>query len=125
MSKVIESPFGQDDLVIVNRQGHPTAGGFKVNSIIASAGDELKKQSGGGLSAFKDLAVPAGLFLMQRVASNNFTSSSSDQVIDEKLYTKLVDMVDESPKPKRSLSRKRSTRKVKSTGRKRRTTRKK
>lgn len=123
MSKTEDTLFGENDLVIINKQGHPTAGGFKVNSIIASAGEEMKKQSGGGLSAFKDLAVPAGLFLMQRVAANNFTSSSNDQVIDEKLYSKLVDMVDETPKSKKNKKRP-STRRVK-TGKKKRGTRKK
>lgn len=123
MSKTEETLFGENDLVIINKQGHPTAGGFKVNSIIASAGEEMKKQSGGGLSAFKDLAVPAGLLLMQRVAANNFTSSSNDQVIDEKLYSKLVDMVDETPKSKKNKKRS-STRRVK-TGKKNRGTRKK
>ena len=123
MSKTEETLFGENDLVIVNKQGHPTAGGFKVNSIIASAGEEMKKQSGGGMSAFKDLAVPAGLFLMQRVAANNFTSSSNDQVIDEKLYSKLVDMVDETPKSKKNKKRS-ITRKAK-TGKKKRGTRKK
>lgn len=123
MSKTEDTLFGENDLVIINKQGHPTAGGFKVNSIIASAGEEMKKQSGGGLSAFKDLAVPAGLFLMQRVAANNFTSSSNDQVIDEKLYSKLVDMVDETPKSKKNKKRS-STRRVK-TGKKKRGTRKK
>ena len=123
MSKTEDTLFGENDLVIINKQGHPTAGGFKVNSIIASAGEEMKKQSGGGLSAFKDLAVPAGLFLMQRVAANNFTSSSNDQVIDEKLYSKLVDMVDETPKSKKNKKRP-TTRRVK-TGKKKRGTRKK
>ena len=78
---------------------------------------KLKKQSGGGIAAFKDLAVPAGLFLMQRVASNTFTSSSdAPQVIDEKLHSKLIDLVDDSPKknkkkPKTRRKNKSSTRK--------------
>ena len=83
---------------------------------------EMKKQAGGGLSAFKDLAVPAGLFLMQRAAVNNFTSVNHEQVIDDKLYSKLVDLVDDTPKPKKSKSdNKRSTRKSRSTKRKRNT----
>lgn len=123
MSKTKENLFGEDDLVIINKQGHPTAGGFKVNSIIASAGEEMKKQSGGGLSAFKDLAVPAGLFLMQRAATNSFTSSSSDQVIDEKLYSKLVDMVDETPQSKKNKKRS-TTRRVKPSQKKRGTRKK-
>ena len=112
MPKTQEQPFGPDELVIINKQGHPTAGGFKINSIIASAGKNMQNQSGGGMSAFKDLAVPAGLFLMQRVTANNFSISNSDQVIDEKLYTKLVDMVDETPKPKKN-KKKATTRKAK------------
>ena len=124
MSKISQTLFGPNELVIVNKQGHPTAGGFKINSIITLAGSEMKEQSGGGLSAFKDLAVPAGLFLLQREVSNNFTSSSNDQVIDEKLYSKLVDMIDETPKTKKSKSdKKRSTRKSRSS-KKKRTTRK-
>ena len=118
-----ERPFGEDDLVIHrNKRGQAIAGGFKVTSYIDSAGQEMKKQAGGGLSAFKDLAVPAGLFLMQRAAVNNFTSVNSEQVIDDKLYSKLVDLVDDTPKPKKSKSdNKRSTRKSRSTKRKRNT----
>lgn len=111
-----EEPFGENDLVIRrNKKGQAIAGGFKVTSYIDSAGQEMKKQS-----AFKDLAVPAGLFLIQRVAVNNFTSVNSEQVIDEKLYSKLVDLVDDTPKSKKS---KRSTRKSRSTKNKRNTRR--
>ena len=107
-----EEPFGEDDLVIYrNKKGQAIAGGFKVTSYIDSAGQEMKKQVGGGMSAFKDLAVPAGLFLMQRAAVNNFTSADSKQVIDEKLYSKLVDLVGQAPK---TGSKKRQTRKSKS-----------
>ena len=97
-----EKLFGEDDLVIYRKKGQAIAGGFKITSYIDSAGQQMKKQSGGGggLSAFKDLAVPAGLFLMQRSAVNNFTSINSEQVIDEKLYSKLVDLVDDTPNPK-------------------------
>lgn len=121
-----ETLFDKDkDLVIYrNKKGQAIAGGFKVTSYIDSAGQEMKKQSGGGLSAFKDLAVPAGLFLMQRAALNNFTSINSEQVIDEKLYSKLVDLVDHTPKSKNSSShKKRSTKKSRS-GIKKRNTRK-
>lgn len=116
-----EKPFGEDDLVIHrNKKGQAIAGGFKVTSYIDSAGQEMKKQSGGGLSAFKDLAVPAGLFLMQRAAVNNFTSINTEQVIDEKLYSKLVDLVDDTPTSKKL---KRSTKKSRSTKNKRKTRR--
>lgn len=102
-----ENPFGKDDLVIYrNKKGQAIAGGFKVTSYIGSA-----EQTGGGLSAFKDLAVPAGLFLIQRAAVNNFTSANNEQVIDEKLYSKLVELVDEAPK---TSSKKRQTKKSKS-----------
>ena len=124
MPKTQEQPFGPDELVIINKQGHPTAGGFKINSIITSAGKNMQNQSGGGMSAFKDLAVPAGLFLMQRVTANNFSISNSDQVIDEKLYTKLVDMVDETPKPKKN-KKKATTRKAKSSKKKKGTRKRK
>lgn len=119
-----ETLFDKDkDLVIYrNKKGQAIAGGFKVTSYIDSAGQEMKKQSGGGLSAFKDLAVPAGLFLMQRAALNNFTSINSEQVIDEKLYSKLVDLVDHTPKSKNSSShKKRSTKKSRSSIKKRNT----
>ena len=124
MPKTQENLFGEDELVIINQQGHPTAGGFKINSIIASAGKNMQNQSGGGMSAFKDLAVPAGLFLMQRVTANNFSISNSDQVIDEKLYTKLVDMVDETPKSKKN-KKKATTRKAKSSKKKKGTRKRK
>ena len=119
-----ETLFDKDkDLVIYrNKKGQAIAGGFKVTSYIDSAGQEMKKQSGGGLSALKDLAVPAGLFLMQRAALNNFTSINSEQVIDEKLYSKLVDLVDHTPKSKNSSShKKRSTKKSRSSIKKRNT----
>ena len=111
-----EDIFGPDELVIQRKGRDAIAGGFKITSFINSA-DEIKKQSGGGIAAFKDLAVPAGLFLMQRVASNTFTSSSdAPQVIDEKLHSKLIDLVDDSPKknkkkPKTRRKNKSSTRK--------------
>ena len=118
-----EQLFGEDDLVIHRKKGQAIAGGFKITSFIDSAGQEMKKQSGGGLSMFKDLAVPAGLFLMQRAAINNFTITNSEQVIDEKLYSKLVDMVDETPKT--SSKKKRQTRKSKGSTKKKGTRRKK
>jgi len=111
-----EDIFGPDELVIQRKGSDAIAGGFKITSFINSA-DEIKKQSGGGIAAFKDLAVPAGLFLMQRVASNTFTSSSdAPQVIDEKLHSKSIDLVDDSPKknkkkPKTRRKNKSSTRK--------------
>ena len=117
-----EELFGEDDLVIHRKKGQAIAGGFKVTSFIDSAGQEMKKQSGGGLSIFKDLAVPAGLFLMQRTAINSFTSSNSEQVIDEKLYSKLVDLVDETPK---TSSKKKKTRKAKGSTKKKGTRRRK
>lgn len=118
-----EKPFDKNDLVIHrNKKGQVIAGGFKVTSYIDSVGQEMKKQSGGGLSAFKDLAVPAGLFLIQRAAVNNFTSINREQVIDDKLYSKLVDLVDDTPKSKKTKNdKKRSTKKSKSTKNKRKT----
>lgn len=122
-----EKPFGADDLVIHrNKKGQAIAGSFKVTSYIDSAGQEMKKQAGGGLSAFKDLAVPAGLFLMQRAAVNNFTSVNSEQVIDYNLYSKLVDLVDDTSKSKKSKGDKKiSTRKSRSTKNKRNTRKRK
>jgi hypothetical protein len=106
-----ENLLGKDELVLYrNNNGIASAGGFKVTSFIDSAGQDMKKLSGGGLSVFKDLAVPAGLFLVQRAAVNNFTTTNSEQVIDDKLYSKLVDLVDEGPK---TSSNKRNTRKSK------------
>lgn len=106
-----ENLLGEDELVLHrNKNGIASAAGFKVTSFIDSAGQDMKKLSGGGLSVFKDLAVPAGLFLVQRAAVNNFTTTNSEQVIDDKLYSKLVDLVDEGPK---TSSNKRNTRKSK------------
>jgi hypothetical protein len=118
-----EDIFGPDELVIQRKGGNAIAGGFKITSFINSS-DEMKKQSGGGMAAFKDLAVPAGLFLMQRVASNNFTSSSdTPQVIDEKLHSKLIDLVDDSP-PKKQKKKTKTRRKNKSSARKKGTRKK-
>lgn len=118
-----EKLLGKDDLVIHrNKKGQAIAGGFKVTSFIDSAGEDMKKLSGGGLSVFKDLAVPAGLFLVQRAAVNNFTTTNSEQVIDDKLYSKLVDLVDEGPK---TSSNKRNTRKSKGSIKKKGTRRRK
>ena len=117
-----EDIFGPDELVIQRKGSDSIAGGFKITSFINSA-DEIKKQSGGGIAAFKDLAVPAGLFLMQRVASNTFTSSSdAPQVIDEKLHSKLIDLVDDSPKKNKKKTKTR--RKNKSSTRKKGTRKK-
>jgi len=117
-----EDIFGPDELVIQRKGSDAIAGGFKITSFINSA-DEIKKQSGGGIAAFKDLAVPAGLFLMQRVASNTFTSSSdAPQVIDEKLHSKLIDLVDDSPKKNKKKTKTR--RKNKSSTRKKGTRKK-
>lgn len=106
-----EKLFGEDELVISrNKNGKACAGGFKVTSFIDSAGQDMKKLSDVGLSVFKDLAVPAGLFLVQRGAVNNFTTTNSEHVIDDKLYSNLVDLLDEAPK---TSSNKRNTRKSK------------
>jgi len=71
--------------------------------------DTVKENMEGGnigtiSSLFKGLAVPAGLFLMQQSVSDKPVTDTMDvierQVIDGKLYDKLLNMVSPSDKKK-------------------------
>lgn len=99
------------------------SGGYIINNmlkkldmpIVYSNKDPL--QSGGGLSAMLgELAVPAGLVLMQQyAAAEKFSSPSATSVVEEDLYSKLLKLVKvhKSKTKKKKNKRKNKTRKKK------------
>ena len=94
------------DLVLTREGGNIMVGGYMMPQTLGSATfspstEENNMQTGGNIgsvsSLFKGLAVPAGLFLLQQNVSDKPISDTVQlvkrEVVDGKLYDKLLDMV--------------------------------
>ena len=99
------------------------SGGYIINNMLKNLdmpivyGNKDPLQSGGGLSGMlSNLAVPAGLVLMQQYAADEkFSSPSDNTVVTEDLYSKLLKLVkvNKSKTRKNKRKRKNKTRKKK------------
>lgn len=104
------SQFNNKDLVYnIDKEGHIQSAGYNVNSILMhskvppmfSNGNINDHQKGGKVSdLFKDLAIPAGLLLMQQKPiqsydiniEHNKNKNKDEKIIDDTLFNKLLNM---------------------------------
>ena len=91
--------------------GEILAGGYKINSKLMEGGraaiSNVKMQKRGGLET---LAVPAGLFLLQQSIASNTNALNiirkEPEVVGDKLYSKLLEMVHPKNQTKKRKTRK-------------------
>ena len=112
-----------DDLVMTKEGNTVMSGGYKIdniflqNNISPLSTNNSSSQQGGNLSSvFSNLAVPAGLLLLQqktkKTTFTNMYNKASDKVIDSTLYDKLLD-VSNSKKQKKHKKKTRTNKKNK------------
>lgn len=110
-----------DDLVITKEGKNVMSGGYKIdnlflqNNISPFKTDNSNNQEGGNISSmFSNLAVPAGLLLLQQKTNkktfSNMYNTDSSEVIDSSLYDKLLGIASGKKEKKVKKQRKRKTR---------------
>tara|TARA_B100001093_G_scaffold303008_1_gene288980 strand:+ start:4802 stop:5212 length:411 start_codon:yes stop_codon:yes gene_type:complete len=117
-----------DDLVITKEGKNVMSGGYKIDNIFLQNNispfktDNSDNQEGGNVSSiFSNLAVPAGLLLLQqntnKTTFTNMYNKENNGVIDSSLYDKLLGIASgkkEKKEKKTKSGRKRKTRTRKS-----------
>ena len=109
------------DLVITKEGKNVMSGGYKIdnlflqNNISPFKTDNSSNQEGGNVSSmFSNLAVPAGLLLLQQKTNKKTFSSmynkDSSEIIDSTLYDKLLGIASGKKEKKVKKERKRKTR---------------
>ena len=110
-----------EDLVITKEGKNVMSGGYKIdnlfleNDISPLTTDNSKNQEGGNISSmFSNLAVPAGLLLLQQKINkktfSNMYNKDSSEVIDSNLYDKLLGIASGKKEKKVKKERKKKTR---------------
>ena len=118
-----------DDLVITKEGNNVMSGGYKIdnlflqNNISPFKTDNSNNQEGGNVSSiFNNLAVPAGLLLLQQKTNkttfSNMYNKENSGVIDSSLYDKLLNIASGKKEKKTKPERKRKTRTKKSSSNK-------
>lgn len=89
------------DFVFTTDNGCLKGGGFKINSnLLSETINNNVTQTGGGnkhINIFKDLVIPPGLFFTQnqvKQKTNIHYDHPEDELIDDSLYDKLLNMVE-------------------------------
>ena len=119
-----------EDLVITREGKNVMSGGYKIdnlfleNNISPLSTDNSNNQEGGNISSmFSNLAVPAGLLLLQQKVNkhtfSNMYNKDNSQVVDSSLYDKLLSIASgkketSAKKEKKLKVKKRTTRKKQS-----------
>ena len=114
-----------DDLVITKEGKNVMSGGYKIDNIFLQNNispfktDNSDNQEGGNVSSiFSNLAVPAGLLLLQqntnKTTFTNMYNKENNGVIDSSLYDKLLGISNSKKEKKVKPARKRKTRTRKS-----------
>ena len=119
-----------EDLVITKEGKIVMSGGYKIdnlfleNNISPLSTDNSNNQEGGNISSmFSNLAVPAGLLLLQQKVNkhtfSNMYNKDNSQVVDSSLYDKLLGIASgkketSAKKEKKLKVKKRTTRKKQS-----------
>ena len=122
-----------DDLVITKEGKNVMSGGYKIDNIFLQNNispfktDNSSNQEGGNVSSmFSNLAVPAGLLLLQQKTNkktfSNMYNKENSEVIDSSLYDKLLNIASgrkekTNKKPKKERNRKTRTKKSSSSKR--------
>lgn len=93
-----------------NKNGDIEAGGYKINN-------ELLHNTINGGGALTDIIVPAGLFVSKKILekNKNVMSKTEDSidVIEEDLYSKLLNLVQPNSKTNKKRKTKKTKRKIK------------
>lgn len=113
-----ESIFNKDDFVYLKNGDNVESAGFKINSLLmkqnipAMNTINAPTQSGGSVSsALNDLAVPAGLLLLQQKTFKHYKGDNMDnEVVNEDLFDKLLKMA--GPNKNKKLTKRRKPKKV-------------
>ena len=114
-----------NDLVITKEGKNVMSGGYKIDNIFLQNNispfktDNSSNQEGGNVSSmFSNLAVPAGLLLLQQKTNkktfSNMYNKENNEIIDSSLYDKLLNIASGKKEKKVKSSRKRKTRTKKS-----------
>jgi len=109
------------DLVITKEGKNVMSGGYKIdnlflqNNISPFKTDNSSNQEGGNVSSmFSNLAVPAGLLLLQQKTNkktfSNMYNKENNELIDSNLYDKLLNIASGKKEKKAKKERKRKTR---------------
>jgi hypothetical protein len=99
----LEFDLNNDFVFTTDKNGCLKGGGFKIdsyllNNTINNKDNSIHQSGGGGINImnnFKDLVVPAGLFLSQKIIQKNNTIryNYKDEHINDDIYDKLLNMV--------------------------------
>lgn len=116
--------FSGDDLVLYkNKKGEIQSGGYLITDVM----EKHSVQNGGGSdrkknkNIFNDLAIPAGLLLVQNDPLK-YLSDENDSVIEDSLYDKLFKLAEvkqKERKTKRQTKKNKQTKKTKKQTKKR------
>lgn len=113
-----ESVFNRDDFVYLKNGDTVESSGYKINSLLMNEKLPPMKtmntdsQVAGGnrsvSSILNDLAVPAGLLLMQQKSLKQYenVNENSNQVVNDDLFDKLLKMAGPNNKNKKLTKRK-------------------
>lgn len=95
-----ENIFNKDDFVYLKDGDNIESSGYKLNTVLMSQQMPAMKtmnnnsQSGGSVSSlFNDLAVPAGLLLLQQKSFKHYENDNgNDAIVSDDLFDKLLKM---------------------------------
>ena len=115
------SEITANDLVITREGKNVMSGGYKIdnlflqNNISPLKTDNSSNQEGGNISSmFSNLAVPAGLLLLQQKTNkktfSNMYNTNNSELIDSSLYDKLLNIASGKKEKKEKKERKKKTR---------------
>lgn len=115
------SEITANDLVITREGKNVMSGGYKIdnlflqNNISPLKTDNSSNQEGGNISSmFSNLAVPAGLLLLQQKTNkktfSNMYNTNNSELIDSSLYDKLLNIASGKKEKKEKRERKKKTR---------------
>jgi len=95
-----ESIFNKEDFVYLKDGDNIESSGYKLNAVLMSQQMPAMKtmnnnsQSGGSVSSlFNDLAVPAGLLLLQQKSLKHYENDNgNNSIVNDDLFDKLIKM---------------------------------
>ena len=103
------STLSPEDLVYYEKDGKIMSGGYAIESLLMKgkippmSTSNTHGQKGGNVSSiFKNMAVPAGLLLLQQEVKNKQYNYKNNNHIEDSLHDKLLDLI--SPEEKKTFS---------------------
>lgn len=103
------STLSPEDLVYYEKDGKIMSGGYAIESLLMKgkiapmSTANTHTQKGGSVSSiFKNMAVPAGLLLLQQEVKNKQYDYKNNEHVEDDLHDKLLDLI--SPEEKKTFS---------------------